>query len=317
MDCENYKNEAVQRMIDWIEGHLDSAHILKELSESVGYSPYYCSAQFHRVSGITIRSYVSARRLSNAAIMLRDTDERIIDVALSLGYSSQEAFSRAFMGFFGVTPAIYRKNPRPIPLYCSKHVLFPEDYNSEGEKTMAELCLKEPAMRIEYIPAHKYIGIWESRASNYGEFWNYHNCDEVCGIIESMSNESDLIVTCHTAGWYYVNGERRYFYGLGVPADYDGEVPSGFEIRSFPGSYYAVFYHPPFDYLKDCGEVMGRVEKLAWNYDITKLGMSDASLGYADTRQKFAWNEKECQCYQRHYPEMLGYEVLRPIRIAK
>ena len=310
MDFGNYKNETVQSMIDWIDAHLDSPCVLKEMSESVGYSMYYCSAQFHRVTGITVRTYVSARRLSNAAIMLRDTDERIIDIALTLGYSSQEAFSRAFMSFFGVTPAIYRRNPRPIPLYCSKHVLFPEDYNSEGEKIMAEFCLKEPAIRIEYIPAHKYIGIWESRASNYCEFWNYHSCDEVCGIIESMRNVSDIIVTCHTAGWYYEGGERKYFYGFGVPADYNGAVPDGFEIKSFPGSYYVVFYHPPFDYLKDCGEVMNRVESLAWNCEITKLGMSDK-------KQQFAWNEKECQCYQRHYPEMLGYEVLRPIKLIK
>ena len=86
--------------------------------------------------------------------------------------------------------------------------------------------------------------------------------------------------------------------------DYSGKIPDGFELKEFPGSYYLVFYHPTFDYLKDNGEVMGRVEGLAWNYDISKFGGG-----------KYEWNEDVCQCYQRHYPEVLGYQVLRPIKL--
>lgn len=115
-----------------------------------------------------------------------------------------------------------------------------------------------------------------------------------------MSNVSHPIVTGHTAGWFYENGKKGYFYGLGVPDDYNGEIPEGFELRSFPASYYMVFYHPPFDYVKDNGEVMGNVENLAWNYKPESKG--------------WAWNEESCQDYQRHNPEELGYEILRPVK---
>ena len=161
--------------------------------------------------------------------------------------------------------------------------------------------LSEVRVKVEYIPAHKYLGIWDDKARNYGEFWQNHDCDKVCGIVDSLSNVCDVIVTGHTAGWRNANGERRYFYGTGVPHDYSGKIPEGFELREIPASYYLVFYHPPFDYLSDNGEVMSRVEELAWNYDISKFG-------------KYEWNEDECQCYQRHYPEGLGYQILRPIK---
>ena len=172
---------------------------------------------------------------------------------------------------------------------------------------MSEFMLTDPHVRVEYIPAHKYIGIWDEKAADYPGFWEHHDCDRVCGIIESMRNVSHPVVTCHTAGWYWLNGTRRYFYGLGAPVEYEGPVPDGFEIREFPGSYYLVFFHPPFDYLKDCGEVMNRVERLAFHYDLQKQG-------HADNLQRYTWNEEACQCYQRHYPEVLGYEVLRPIK---
>ncbi len=99
---------------------------------------------------------------------------------------------------------------------------------------------------------------------------------------------------------YYKDGTKGYFYGTGVPADYTGAVPSKFEIRNIPESYYLVFGHPKYDYLRDNGEVMRRVEDLAWNFDPRSMG--------------YEWNETLCQDYQRHMWMDRGYQVLRPIK---
>ena len=294
-------NQAIQKAIYWIEDNLEKNPSLLEMSKAIGYSPYYCSTKFHEIVGMTIKSYIAGRRLAKSAFAIRDTNERILDIAIKYGYSSQEALTRAFMTAFGCTPAVYRKRPCPVALQMPKAVLYPHQYNQlyQGGITMSKTCLTEPHICVEYIPAHKYIGIWEDKAHHYGEFWNYHDCDKVCGIIESMRNVSDKIVGPHMAGFFYVNGEIRYFYGLGVPADYTGEVPEGFEIKEFPTSYYLKFVHPTFDYFKDNDEVMGKVDNLAWNFDPKTMG--------------FEWND-DCQIYHRHYPEVLGYEFLRPVK---
>ncbi len=297
-------NEAVQKMIDWIEDNLTESPSLLAMSAHIGYSPWYCSKFFHDISGMTVKDYVAGRRLARAALEIRDTDSRLLDIALKYGYSSHEALTRAFVNAYGCTPSAYRRHPVPLPISIRQVVLFPEHYNHKGEITMSKTMLTEARVRVEHIPAHKYIGIWDDTVTGYGDFWQKHDCDAVCGIIDSMSHVSHPIVTPHTAGWFWKNGKRGYFYGFGVPADYSGEIPEGFEVRELPASDYLVFFHPPFDYLKDCGEVMGRVENLAWNYDPKKDG--------------YEWNEADCQDYQRHYPEVIGYEVLRPIkRISK
>ncbi len=313
-------NQTVQRMIEWLEQNLLEDPGLLPLTKYVGYSPWYCSALFHQVSGMTLRSYVAKRRLTLAAQALRDGDSRILDIALDSGFSSQEALTRAFKEAFGCTPREYRMSPRPLPLFMSHDVFHPWQYAEQykydkGDGHMSKGDLREARTRVEYIPAHKYIGIWDDKAVCYGTFWENHSCDEVCGIVESMSHAAHPVVTPHTAGWHYVNGERHYFYGLGVPADYDGPVPEGFEVREFPGSYYLVFYHPPFDYMEDNGEVMGRVEDLAWNYDLSKDHVDPSGLSTAAGAGRFQWNEEVCQCYQRHYPEGIGYEVLRPVKL--
>ena len=312
------QNQAVQKMMEWLEGQLCAQPTLLEMSRAVGYSPTYCSALFHQVCGITLRDYVARRRLTLAALDLLRGQERILDIAVKYGFSSQEAMTRAFKGAFGCTPAEYRRNPRPIPLFMGKDVFHPWQYKIlyQGGSQMSKEDLREARVRVEYIPAHKYIGIWDKEAVCYGTFWERHDCDKVCGIIESMRQVSHPVVAPHTAGWHYVEGQRRYFYGFGVPEDYSGPVPEGFELRALPGSYYLVFYHPPFDYMEDNEEVMARVEDLAWNYDLE--GEKPDSSGISTSERgggRFLWNEDACQCYQRHYPEGIGYEVLRPVRL--
>lgn len=234
----NQRNIPVQKMIDWIEEHIEDNPTLLELSNHVGYSPYYCSALFHQVSGTTLKSYLSGRRLCHAAVALRDTRDKIIDIAMRYGFSSQEALTRAFVRAYGCTPYAYRMNPRPIKFSIKYDVLEPDNKIFGGADMST---VKEVNVRFEFIPAHKYIGIWDIRAKNYGDFWQYHSCDDVCGIIDSMRNVSLEVVGCHQAGWFYENGQKGYFYGLGVPADYDGVVPDGFEIREIPASTYLVF----------------------------------------------------------------------------
>jgi AraC-like DNA-binding protein len=285
-------------MIDWIDTHAVDNPSLYEISKRLGYSPYYCSAQFHRIAGMTVKSYMAGRRLCMATLAVRDTDDPIMGIALDFGFSSQTALTRAFKNAYGCTPAAYRKNPVPIPLSMKKIVITPSHHIEKGDLTMSNLVL--PSYRIEYIPPHQYLGVYRRSMTKNGELWPGHDCDLLTGMVCGFKN-THPVITGHSAGWTWQNGKKSYFYGLGVETDYHGAIPEGFELRGeFPGSYYLVFSHPPFDYLSENGEVMKRVEELAWNFN-------PAAIGYE-------WNEEACQDYQRHYPEGLGYQILRPIK---
>lgn len=288
-------------MIDWIDDNAVNNPSLEEMSRQLGYSPYYCSTQFHRIAGVTIKSYMSKRRLCMATLDVRDTKKPIVDIALDYGFSSQTALTRAFSDAYGCTPSAYRKNPKPIPLSFKKVVLDPSHYIEQGDIIMGNLVL--PSYYKEYIPEHKLIGVYKRTMTKNGEIWPQHDCDLMCGIVSSFK-DCHPIITGHTAGWTWEDGKKSYFYGVGVENDYNGEVPDGFEMRGpFPASYYLVFSHPPFNYLAENEEVMRRVHELAWNFDPTTIG--------------YEWNEDVCQDYQRHYPEGRGYQVLRPVRKIK
>ncbi|CAJ1316361.1 helix-turn-helix domain-containing protein [Paenibacillus nuruki] len=117
----------IQEMIDWIEVHLFEDFSLLRLSEKMGYSPYYCSFKFRHHTGVSIKSYRTLRRLFLASISLAETRERILDIAIEHGYSSQEAFARAFKEVFGVTPMVFRKHPKPWQSYFKLNIEQGED----------------------------------------------------------------------------------------------------------------------------------------------------------------------------------------------
>lgn len=81
------------------------------------------------------------------------------------------------------------------------------------------------------------------------------------------------------------------------------KIPQGFEIKEFPASDYLVFSYPVFDFMSENADVMSAVEKLAFSYDPAEMG--------------YEWNDDKCQIYQRHCPEKLGYQVVRPVRSLK
>lgn len=164
-------NEMVQLMIDWVDDNLGETPTLLEMSQQLGYSPYYCTKQFHLVTGMTLRDYVWMRRISRVAMELRDTNERILDVAVMYGFSSQEAMTRAFVKAFGVSPNVYRRSKHPIQLKVRTEVFSPYHYSMKEQDTMDNSRVQPVEVKMEFIPAHKFIGLWDIDTDNYGDFW--------------------------------------------------------------------------------------------------------------------------------------------------
>ena len=104
-------------MLDWVEANLEANPELTKLAAYVGYSSFYCSAKFREYVGISFREYVLKRKLSLAAAELMKTDDRILEIAVRYGFSSHEAFTRAFKRAYGCAPDQYRRAKPEVPLF--------------------------------------------------------------------------------------------------------------------------------------------------------------------------------------------------------
>ena len=73
---------AVQRMQEYVETHLHDPIILSGLAKVAGYSPRHAARMFSEATGKAPFDYIRARRLTQAALRLRDDKPRVVDVAL-------------------------------------------------------------------------------------------------------------------------------------------------------------------------------------------------------------------------------------------
>jgi len=67
--------------------------------------------------GIPIQEYIRRRRLSEAGKLLISSEIRILEIALSFGFESQESFSRSFQQYFSCNPSRFRKEKPKIWFY--------------------------------------------------------------------------------------------------------------------------------------------------------------------------------------------------------
>lgn len=100
--------KTVENMVEWVEENIENEPTLDRMAVEIGYSKFYCSAKFHEYVGMSYKEYVLKRKLSLAADLLLKTDERLIDIAVKYGFSSHEAFTRAFRKNYGYSPSYFR-----------------------------------------------------------------------------------------------------------------------------------------------------------------------------------------------------------------
>ncbi len=102
-------NEAIKRTIDWIEQHLQEEIHIDDVTRVSHFSRYHFHRIFQNEVGISVASYIRLRRIVHAAMKLLHTSDRILDIALTYQFESQEAFTRAFKKIYHLPPGQYRK----------------------------------------------------------------------------------------------------------------------------------------------------------------------------------------------------------------
>lgn len=81
-----------------------ATHIsLSVYAEEYKVTPQYISMLFTKETGITFSSYVRKIRMEKAKELLLETDMKIYEVALAVGYPEQKYFSKVFKEYTGVS----------------------------------------------------------------------------------------------------------------------------------------------------------------------------------------------------------------------
>ncbi len=281
----------IEAIDECIKAQNDDGLTLKRLAERTNYSEYYTSRKFREISGMQLRDYLRYRRLAFALKELRDTSQSILDIAVKYGFSSHEAFTRAFVEAYGITPFNYRKNPVPVVL---RTVIKPFDCYllGIGGTGMANTNSDVKTYFVT-IPQHKFLHIRNYESIGYFDFWQKQSliegqdCETICGLLDSIKgklddnggNEPDsgsgqlMAFLNHPEGricsWGIPVAEC---YGVRLPADYDGVIPAQMILTDIPEGEYIVFEHGPFDFEKENNAVEEKIERTMKEFDYASSG---------------------------------------------
>jgi len=92
-----------------IHEKLNTPWTVESLAEAASMSRSAFAARFKELLGQTPLEYVTEWRMQKAMRLLQGRDKKLIDVARSVGYESDAAFSKAFKRVVGDSPGEYRK----------------------------------------------------------------------------------------------------------------------------------------------------------------------------------------------------------------
>jgi AraC family transcriptional regulator len=214
----------IERTVWYVESHLNMAMSLDDIAKIAGLSRFALTRAFRAATGYTVLAYVRARRMSEAAKSLQRGTPSILDVALSVGYGSHEAFSRAFRSHFGCTPAEVRGGGR-LPL--TEIIDMSKD---DSQPKLAPRFTDHKAFQVAGLRRRFSMqdtagipGLWQSFVPHIGSIPG-----EVPGAAYGVCTNVD---------------GNSFDYLCGVEVVSASDLPEAFTALDVPANRYAIFHH--------------------------------------------------------------------------
>lgn len=261
---KNKHVEAVRQMQKYIEDHLKDPISLKDLAQAAGYSPWHCAKIFRELTAKTPFEYIRSLRLSEAALVMRDEQVKVLDVALDFVFDSHEGFTRAFSKNFGINPKKYMQQTPPIGLFVAYPVIASYKAYLEGDVKME----KETSIVFSQVvekSARKMLLKRGIQATEYFAYCEEVGC-EVWGVLSSVKDALGEPMGLWLPKAMQADATSEYVQGVEVPADYEGVIPEGYELIDLPATRMMVFQGEPYDD-EIFGEAINALRKSVEKYD--------------------------------------------------
>ena len=133
----------ISRVLTYIHSNLSSSLSLEDIATQSCWSRWQLQRVFQAETGLTVANYVRELKLSQAAEHLLDGKERVIDIALGLGFNSEISFSRSFKQMFGSSPSQYRKAGKRVGLRKPIQVSETASTSEKGALSFVEVRIDE------------------------------------------------------------------------------------------------------------------------------------------------------------------------------
>ena len=103
----NKEQDTIVWVLRYIEEHFADGS-LTEIADILHYDVTWLCREIKRRTGKTYTQLLQEKRLSQAAWLLRNTNQKVADIGISVGYENLSYFHKIFAQHFGISPKAYR-----------------------------------------------------------------------------------------------------------------------------------------------------------------------------------------------------------------
>lgn len=268
---------AVGKMQKYIDSHIEDEITLEDLSRVCGYSKYHAMRIFKELTGRTPFEIIRAIRLTNAAKSLRDSNSKVVNVALDNGFDSHDGFTKAFLRQFEITPQKYSRET-PAVNYFIHYPIEAYYLLKDGKDNMSkEKVSRTVTVSVVHRPARKLIFLRTS-TSDYFAACAEVGCDWE-GFYNSIPEKFDTAATGRLPKSLIKPGTNGTGFFVEVPIDYNKPIPEEYEVADIPPCTYLYFIGMPYEDSNDFPEAIRIVNEAIAEYPFEKFGFKQSDNG--------------------------------------
>lgn len=104
----NSKNQYVRKIARYLLENIETEISMNDLAEILYLSKNYLGELFKQETGISIAEFVNRAKVRRAGVLLLESDLKLYEIAIKLGFNNIEYFTKIFKKKMGVTPQYYR-----------------------------------------------------------------------------------------------------------------------------------------------------------------------------------------------------------------
>ncbi|MDR6882202.1 AraC family transcriptional regulator [Bacillus sp. 3255] len=223
------------RALNYIELQLTEDVDVQEAARLALCSEFHFKRMFTFLAGIPLAEYIRRRRLTLAAFELSQSQTKVIDVAIKYGYSSPDAFTRAFQSLHGITPSEARMHGQPLKAY--PRMTF--QLTVKGGDAMNYRLEEKEAFRIAGIMRRVPI-VFEGVNPEIAAMWGSLTEENIVQL-KQLSNISPKGLISASVNFseerMQEKGELDHYIGAATTSD----VPEPWAVIEVPAGTWAVF----------------------------------------------------------------------------
>ena len=104
------RDKRLRQLIQTVVSHPEAEWNIEKMTALANLSRAQLMRLFKQQTGISPHAFVNLIRLRQAAVLLRQTADSVLSIALNVGFQSETHFGKAFKKQYGISPGQYRKN---------------------------------------------------------------------------------------------------------------------------------------------------------------------------------------------------------------